>query len=263
MKRYFLIILLIFGITTFYSCKQQEVGPILEDITASVLTSSATGDLVLLEEDSLEIFSDFAWTEAQANLDISMSYSLEMDTAEDNFTDPVILDFSDPFMYSPTVKEMNDLLISAGFIINEVNSLEYRVVTSANGLDPIYSNSVALGVTPYETIIDYGEVFLLGDATIPGWDNMAALPTVHLGSGVFQIETTLTANLFFKFIAVLGQWAPQWGTDATGTWEAGPLVYRPTEDIPDPDAIPSPPTDGDYVITADIVNLSYTVVAAK
>ena len=133
MKRYFLIILLIFGITTFYSCDNQEAGPILGDITPSVLTSTASGDVVLSEEDSLNVFSDFQWSESQVDLDISMSYSLEMDTAEDNFTDPIILGFSEPFMYSPTVMEMNDLLVSEGFVVNEVNSLEYRVVTSVNG----------------------------------------------------------------------------------------------------------------------------------
>ena len=30
------------------------------------------------------------------------------------------------------------------------------------------------------------------------------------------------------------------GTDDSGTWEAGALVYRPTESVPDPKAIPAP-----------------------
>jgi len=161
------------------------------------------------------------------------------------------------------VKEFNAILLAEGFVAEEVNALEFRVVTNINGLDSIYSNALALNVTPYPDEVDYGNLYLLGNATIPGWNNATALPLTHLGDGVFEISTTLTggAGLFLKFIAVLGQWAPQWGTDASGTWEAGNLVPRPTEAVPDPAAIPAPPTTGSYTITADIVNLNYTVVS--
>ncbi len=264
MKKLFLISFLILGITTFYSCKEKEK-LILEDVTASVLTSSASGDIVLLKEDTLETFATFQWTESEANLDISMSYQFEMDTAGNNFSEPITIEFSDPFIYSTTVKEFNAFLLAEGFVQDEVNALEFRITTNISGLDSIYSNILALNVTPYADVVDYGNVYLLGSATTPGWNNATALPLEHIGDGVFQITTTLTsgANMYFKFIAVLGQWAPQWGTDASGTWDAGTLVYRPTEAVPDPPAIPAPPTTGSYKITADIPNLNYTVVAAK
>ena len=258
------MVMLVFGFAFFYSCTTDEVGPILEDITPSVLASTATGDVILLEEDSLNVFSDFQWTEAQANLNISLSYALEMDTADNNFADAIALDYEEPFEFSPIVKDMNDLFVKSGFSYGTMSSIEYRVVTNVTGVDPIYSNIVSMNVTPYEIVIDYGNVFLLGSGTQPGWDNANALPLTHLGDGVFEITATLTASPDeIKFIGVLTQWAPQWGTDDLGTWDAGNLVFRPDETVPDPAAIPAPPTAGDYVITADIVNLTYTVVAAK
>lgn len=107
------------------------------------------------------------------------------------------------------------------------------------------------------------ELYLLGSATAAGWDNTLALPMAGTG-GEYTITATLTSgtDMFIKFIEVLGQWAPQYGTDADGTWASGNLVYRETEDEADPPAIPAPDADGDYLITVNTNDLTYTVVAA-
>jgi SepF-like predicted cell division protein (DUF552 family) len=49
---------------------------------------------------------------------------------------------------------------------------------------------------------------------------------------------------------------------AAGTPEAGTLVYRApgAADVPN---IVTPATAGNFVVTADITNLTYTVAAAK
>jgi hypothetical protein len=98
---------------------------------------------------------------------------------------------------------------------------------------------------------------------LAGWSNTAALEMTWLEAGKFEITTTLASgsSMYLKFISVPGQWAPQWGTTAAGTWESGPLSYRPTEAIADPPAIPAPPTSGAYIILADTANLTYTVTA--
>ncbi|NCC73600.1 MAG: SusF/SusE family outer membrane protein [Sphingobacteriia bacterium] len=107
------------------------------------------------------------------------------------------------------------------------------------------------------------ELYVLGDATLAGWDNTIALPMTGTG-GIYTITTELAGTgTMLKFIEVLGQWAPQYGTDANGTSSGGNLVYRPDENTPDPAAIPSPDVAGTYVITANINDLTYTIVAAK
>jgi hypothetical protein len=107
------------------------------------------------------------------------------------------------------------------------------------------------------------ELYILGDGSLAGWDNTAALPLSGTG-GNYTITTTLGgAGKYIKFITTLGQWAPQYGTDGTGTSTGGPLVFRPTESEPDPSAIPCPEAAGDYVITVNTNALTYTIAPAK
>ena len=60
-------------------------------------------------------------------------------------------------------------------------------------------------------------------------------------------------------IEVLGQWAPQYGTNETGTSTGGPLVLRPTESEPDPLSIPCPPTAGTYTVKVDLATMTYSI----
>ncbi len=102
-------------------------------------------------------------------------------------------------------------------------------------------------------------VYLLGDATSVGWNNESALLMNHLGNGIFEIVTEIiNQEGYIKFISVLGEWAPQWGTNETGTSVSGPLVYRPIPDVPDPVNIPAP-VPGTYRISADVMNLEYSI----
>lgn len=107
------------------------------------------------------------------------------------------------------------------------------------------------------------ELYLLGDGSLAGWDNTAALPLTGTG-GVYTITTELQgAGKFIKFIVTLGQWAPQYGTDGNGTSTGGNLVYRPDENTPDPPAIPCPDAVGSYVISVNTNDLTYTIAPAK
>ena len=105
------------------------------------------------------------------------------------------------------------------------------------------------------------EMFMLGDGCSAGWDNTLALPMGGTG-GIYYLTTTLGAGKFIKFITTLGQWAPMYGTDASGTNTGGPLVYRATESDPDPSSIPTPATEGKYVVTLNTNTLTYTIAPA-
>ena len=106
------------------------------------------------------------------------------------------------------------------------------------------------------------ELFILGDGTPAGWDNTAAIP-MEGTDGEYTITLELPGEGMIKFIEILGEWAPQYGTDEDGTSEGGNLVYRPDEDTPDPDAIPAPEEGGTYIITANTNDMIYTIAPAK
>ena len=103
------------------------------------------------------------------------------------------------------------------------------------------------------SVEEYGDIYLLGDATAAGWDNMAALPLAKVAEGKYTIITNLGAG-YWKLIDERGLWAPQWGGDANGN-----LLFRPTESDPDPSSVQAPATAGSYKIDVDIVALKYTV----
>lgn len=106
-------------------------------------------------------------------------------------------------------------------------------------------------------------LYMLGDGCSAGWDNNAALPMTGGANGVYTLTTTLGAAKSIKFITTLGAWAPMYGTTAGAVSANGTLVYRATEADPDPSNIPTPATEGSYIVTADITNLTYTVTAKK
>lgn len=104
------------------------------------------------------------------------------------------------------------------------------------------------------------ELFMLGDGSPAGWDNTAATPLTGT-NGEYSITSALPGGGGIKFITVLGQWAPQYGTNAEGTSTSGTLVLRPTESDPDPAPIPAPADAGTYLISVNTNDLTYTITA--
>ena len=154
----------------------------------------------------------------------------------------------------------------------EQGELAYRPTEDDPDPDPILITDLEPG--DYRVVADTANMtyhiskatealYLLGSATAAGWDNEAALEMTKDAPGMFSIVTNLTAgeDMFFKFIEVPGQWAPQYGTDDDGTWESGRLVFRPTEAEPDPPAIPAPDETGSYLIEVNLSNRTYQLIA--
>ena len=113
----------------------------------------------------------------------------------------------------------------------------------------------------YETYLTTGELYLVGDASPAGWDNTAAIAFTESSPHVFTLVTTLNATGGMKFLEKVGAWAPQWGTDASGTGSKGLLSYRPSESVPDPPQVPAPSTAGSYKITVDMTTMEYKIEA--
>lgn len=150
--------------------------------------------------------------------------------------------------------------------------LSYRPTEDVPDPDPIMITDLTVG--DYRVVADTANLtysikkatevlYVLGSATSAGWDNAAGLSMTREAPGKFSIVTTLTAgqDMYLKFFEVPGQWAPQYGTDDDGTWEAGNLVFRETESVPDPPSIPAPPNTGTYKIEVNLSNRTYKVTA--
>jgi hypothetical protein len=113
----------------------------------------------------------------------------------------------------------------------------------------------------YEVSLTSSQLYLVGAATTAGWTPANGIAFTKVSPGIFTLTTTLTAG-GMKILETTTGWAPQWGTDATGTGNFGPLLYRPTESVPDPAEIPSPGA-GTFTIDVNLATKAYKISAAK
>ncbi len=281
MKKTLLFMIALTGIMIFTSCKKEGNEPVLDKSGVPAISFPENNSSFVLQEDQKnEPFGVFAWTPSDYNINAGRnwnlvnsdelsetSYTLQLDSETDNFSSPVTLASTTGTSFSMTVGELNGKLLGMGLATDVAHNLVLRVVgdlSITSELDNIYSETVKFTVTPFEAQLVYPSIYLLGDATVPGWDNANALPMFAFNETQFAIVASLSGEgKFVKFIKTLGAWAPQWGTDATGTNESGPLVFRETEAEPDPVGIPAPIAVGDYRIYADIDALTYTITKAS
>jgi hypothetical protein len=275
MKNIILIFMGALGIVLFFSaCEKNDKEPKMNlesSVVSDITTPEDGGVYVLTLADSANPFV-VQWTattySTSGDAVLPMpTYSLQMVFADSSFDGAKELYNTQDLSFETIIYKFNNTLISMGMATDSTGDIDLRVVGGISGADytKVSSEIITLTVTPFEpptpSIPTEKLIYLLGDATPVGWDNVNALPMASLGEGRYARVEKLDpgAGDWFKFISVLGFWAPQWGTDAdaTGTPESGPLVYRPDEVTPDPDAIPVPLVAGNYYIEADTINLEY------
>ncbi len=267
MKNIAIILLVIFGIGLVSSCKKEPKEPVLNmnQTNAASITNPANGSKLMITEENQDSTLTFSWTSSVYNLTEleTTKYLLQMAKSGTNFESPTELTSTTGNSYETTNGFINNKLLIAGDSAGVPVNYDFRVVSFINNSTEYtnaYSALNTVEIVPFEKVIIISPIYLLGSATTAGWDNMLARELTYLEEGKFAIVETLSGGgEWIKFISDLGAWAPQWGTDDTGTSENGPLVYRPTEDIDDPPAIPSPEEAGDYYILADTANLTYEV----
>jgi starch-binding outer membrane protein SusE/F len=274
MKRLSIIFALMAVVIAWTACeKDEKVTLDLDEANAPVLTSM--DDMVLLQDDA-ENEITFQWSAAQYPLENlpDVRYSLQLDLDGNDFAERVQLVETSETSFTRTVAQFNQRLTAMELEPGVPTIVELRVVasiTAATDTDNLISNVMRFQVTIYEDFVIIDPIYMLGDGTAAGWNNTQAIemyPVFNEDGSHNPAVYTLIATLgeggnMVKFISVLGQWAPQWGSDGTGTAEEGILAYRPTEDEPDPDPINISELDaGDYRVTADTTNLTYTITKA-
>ena len=270
MKNIKYIFLFILGLSVLYACKKPDSEPVLDNsnIVKPAISSPDNGGVyVLLKAEADSVFAKFEWSKAVYSLSKleTIKYTLQMDIADSNFMNITSLGTTSELTLSPTVSQINDKVLAKGVAAGEVRDFSFRVLSYINNettYSDAYSDVITLTITPYEDVVQTKVIYLLGSGTTIGWDNANAWPMTEIAAGKYAIVEQLTpgADQFIKFISVLTQWAPQWGTDASGLPEAGPLIYRPDETVADPDAIPVGNVAGNYYIEADTVNLTYRTI---
>ncbi len=284
MKRNLNILILFFAIVIFISgCKKDDKEPVL-DINATVNPEWVAApepdshfDLVVDSADV--VLNTLEWTEVIYPLSNIPSplYTVQLlfpvSDEESTWGDPIEIMTLPETTQEVTYGALNTAIVKEignEFPDDTILAVGYRIKANVNANDvssviDAFTDVAPFTVTPYKTIFVAPPLYLLGGATTIGWNNAdtSLQFSYDAEQEVYKIVATLSsADPYYKALEVPGQWAPQWGTDNDATWETGNLVYRPTEDVDDPPALPAPPEDGDYLITFDLKNKVYTVEVA-
>jgi hypothetical protein len=101
------------------------------------------------------------------------------------------------------------------------------------------------------------DLWVTGDATVGGWVNNppANQKMTRVNSSVYEITMALTPGKYYKFLSSSGNWQPQFG----GNSATGGTLGANYGSGQDPDAIPTPSTAGNYKLTVNFLNNTYTV----
>lgn len=234
--------------------------------TPSSVTLDATSTSVVLDsaKASSTTAETFNWNIPDYGVPLSITYTLELDSANGTFDKPttVVLDNKNSQDY--TKKTLNDLALSLRLVPGQSGQIKVRVRADVNSnIEPLYSNVVNVTITPYSTkptpkypVPD--ALFIVGDATPGGWANPVPVPSQQLtkiDDNTFGAVLQLTGGKSYLLLPKNGDWGHKYNVSTA--------TANPDGDTFSPDAgsnnIPGPATDGLYKIIVDFVTAKYTV----
>jgi hypothetical protein len=213
-------------------------------------TSPANGFSVVLTDAKLnDIALKLEWNDPEItdNSTVKIKYNVEMDLADNNFANPILIGSSDKTSFEISHDNLNDLIIASGAKADVATNFEFRlkaVAKTASGDLVRMSDKITLSITAFKAAIP-DNLFMVG--SFVGWNADNATPFSTSGNGVFTQVQTLTANTEFKFILAKSSFEGDYGEDKNNP---GKIVQEEEQNIKVANA-------GTYLITVDFNTLSY------
>lgn len=264
----------------FLACTKKENKVFFEGGTPPVLTSTASGTIVLEKDKKEEVALVLSWTNPNYMFNTGVSsqnvyYIVQIDTAGKNFTSPKLQEMSiaSDLSVSLSVQELNVFLSKMEFTPGVEQSIDIRIkATLLNGTVPTYSNTLTLKVNPYldfaveppgtpDNNYEDGELWVVGDAFASGWSNPLPSPYdvtqrfTRIDIMHYELVVEMAGGGAYKIIQKQGDWSTQYHALDGGTWEGGAFEKRDA----DP-GFPGAPTAGTYKITINFQTGRYAVV---
>lgn len=155
-------------IAGFTSCEDDAAKPsVKSDVTPNELLAPSSDSYVLTLADRNDTLETFTWTAPDFGFQASVTYTIEIDVAGNNFADPQQVASTYSLEAPVNVGSFNNLLLGFGLTPEQEADIEIRVVsTISTHVPPVYSNVRTLTVTPYATI--FPPIYGMG-AALKGW----------------------------------------------------------------------------------------------
>lgn len=265
-------------VTLLWACEKDEKKDYFKGGTPPVLTAStnASADSVsLLYVDAEKTALTFKWTNPEYQFTTGVSsqdvtYTVEIDTAGANFTNPNKKQVVVSKDLSLTLKEseLNDYLLNQLALQPDTeHSLEIRVIATLGSSTAVAltSNVLPLKAKPYSippkvTPPTDGTLWIVGNAVASGWSNPLPAPYdesqkfTKVSNTLYELTVDLIPGGGYKLIQTQGVWGTQYHAldgkaDLSGDFE---------QKDSDPQ-FPAPAVAGKYKISVDFQRGKYTL----
>ena len=255
LKHLFLAVGLFLGIT---SCEDREIVNI-DNQASSVIIDLSKNDLILDSNFPSNPALTINWSSATYTVPVEVKYELQMSATETFETSEVLANTTQSQTVATfTTLEMNNAAKKVGLVPDVAQKMYFRVKSFVgdNSL-PQVSNVTSLLITPYvaSPTYEYVDLFLIGDATAGGWDNLVSnnnlLPLLKTSDSNIYSFTGLFKVGGFKIIKEKGSWDAQYGLGASAgvlSTDGGSGDIKITQ-------------EGYYKLTINTSALSYTIEA--
>jgi hypothetical protein len=196
-----------------------------------VITNPANGAAFLLSiGNSGNTALTVDWTDVVLNSDlgIDVTYTVEAALAGTNFATPASLGNIpvNAITLSVTHANLNSVALGLGLSAGTAGNLDIRLKGSntneSGDVLTRISLSRTISVTPYS--ITFPNLYFVGSATSPGWNNNNNNTIVFRNQNVPNnyVYTGYFSAGAFKLLETKGQWQPQWGTNDGTTLAVNP-----------------------------------------
>lgn len=253
-KNIYTYLIMLFAIV---GCQDREIVTI-DDQNAPVVMDLSTQSLILDSNFPSNPVLTVNWQKATYTVPVETKYDIEI-SANESFEGSQLLASTTQSQnyYTFTAKEMNEAAKKIGLIPYESQKMFFRITSYlGENILPQVSNVTSLLITPYvaSPTYEYVDLFLIGDATAGGWDNLVSnnnlLPLLKTSDSNIYSFTGLFKVGGFKIIKEKGSWDAQFGK---GTVDGQLSTDGGSGNI-------TVPSEGYYKLTVDTNNLTYTLV---
>ena len=254
-------------IALFTSCDKADDLRVFTSGTAPVLSASSMS-VAPLPADSNNVALTLTWSNPKHSADSgTYKYTIEIDSAGKNFSNPYTKIVTGSREASFTAKELNNILLAKGYPFNAPVDMDVRVTSSySNNNERLPSNILKIRMTPYKVppkvaLPTTGKLFIVGGATAGGWNNPVPTPSQEFArinettfGGIFQ----LTGGQEYLLLPANGDWSQKYAVDnnAIAGLNAGGDFRFYTNGGQN---FPGPATTGLYKIMVDFQTGKFTV----
>jgi len=219
MKKNRLIYIVSVAMMVLISCNKEEVGPVITDPTAPVITAPGPGLSFEFTEATAKETVTFTWSAAtNYGFAAAVTYKVEMSMPGDDFVTPVAIITTSGLTGTITYGDLNNQMMAAEMPPGVSSDVKFRISASVSASVPnAHSGIVTLALKPYRVIVNYPKLYVPG--SYQGWAPAAAPVISSLQSdGLYEGYIWFAdANTNFKFTDG-PSWDKNWGDDgADGT----------------------------------------------